>query len=75
MEAILLRITDYGHPERAFLQKPETFVLVQTNWAEFLEGIWVIFGTISTFGHCESLAHGKMYLVILPTKNLDITPE
>ena len=28
--------TDYGHPERAFFQKIETFGLGQTNWAENL---------------------------------------
>ena len=28
--------TDYGHPERAFCQKFETFGLGQTNWAEIL---------------------------------------
>ena len=41
--------TDYGHPERAFFQKFETFGLGQTNWAEILWGIWGISGqTIST---------------------------
>ena len=30
------KITDYGHPERAFFQKLETFGLGQTNWAEIL---------------------------------------
>ena len=28
--------TDYGHPDRAFFQKFETFGLGQTNWAEVL---------------------------------------
>ena len=28
--------TDYGHPERAFFRKFETFGLGQTNWAENL---------------------------------------
>jgi len=28
--------TDYGHPDRAFFQKFETFGLGQTNWAEIL---------------------------------------
>ena len=28
--------TDYGHPERAFFQKFETFGLGQTKWAEIL---------------------------------------
>ena len=27
---------EYGHPERAFFQKLETFGLGQTNWAEIL---------------------------------------
>ena len=41
--------TDYGHPERAFFQKLETFGLGQTNWAEILRGIWDIScQTIST---------------------------
>ena len=41
--------TDYGHPERAFFQKLETFGLGHTNWAEILWGIWGISGqTIST---------------------------
>jgi hypothetical protein len=41
--------TDYGHPERAFFQKFETFGLGQTNWAEILWGILGISGqTIST---------------------------
>ena len=30
------RTTDYGHPERAFFQKSETFGLGQTNWTEIL---------------------------------------
>ena len=34
--------TDYGHPERAFFQKLETFGLGQTIWAEILWGIWGI---------------------------------
>ena len=36
--------TDYGHLERAFFQKLETFGLGQTNWAEILWGIWGISG-------------------------------
>ena len=32
----LVKNTDYGHPERAFFQKLETFGLGQTNWAETL---------------------------------------
>ena len=45
----LLDVTDYGHPERAFFQKLETFGLGQTNWAESLWGILGISGqTIST---------------------------
>ena len=32
----LTKITDYGHPDRAFFQKFETFGLGQTNWAEIL---------------------------------------
>ena len=30
----IVETTDYGHPERAFFQKCETFGLGQTNWAE-----------------------------------------
>ena len=30
----ILSSTDYGHPERTFFQKFETFGLGQTNWAE-----------------------------------------
>ena len=46
----LIHTTDYGHPDRAFFQKFETFGLGQTNWAEILWGIWGISGqTISTF--------------------------
>ena len=42
-------VTDYGHPDRAFFQKFETFGLGQTNWADILWGIWGISGqTIST---------------------------
>ena len=45
----LNRYTEYGHPERAFFQKSETFGLGQTNWAEILWGIWGISGqTVST---------------------------
>ena len=45
----LIPTTDYGHPDRAFFQKFETFGLGQTNWAEILWGIWGISGqTIST---------------------------
>ena len=41
--------TDYGHPERAFFQKLETFGLGQTNWVEILRNVWVISGqTIRT---------------------------
>ena len=36
--------TDYGHPERVFFQKFETFGLGQKNWAEILWGIWDITG-------------------------------
>ena len=36
--------TEYGHPERAFFRKPQTFGLGQTNWAENFGGIWGIFG-------------------------------
>ena len=40
---------DYGHSERAFFQKLETFGFGQTNWAEIFWGIWGIFDqTIST---------------------------
>ena len=46
---LCLRATDYGHPERAFFQKFETFGLGQTNWVEILGGLWGISGqTIST---------------------------
>jgi hypothetical protein len=34
--SVLLKHTDYGHPDRAFFQKFETFGLGQTNWAESL---------------------------------------
>ena len=45
----MITTMDYGHPEKAFFQKFETFVLGQTNWAEILGGIWAISGqTIST---------------------------
>jgi len=40
---------DYGHPERAFFQKLETFGLGQTNWAEILWGIWGISGQTISF--------------------------
>ena len=41
--------TEYGHPERAFFEKFETFGLGQTNWAEILWGILSISGqTVST---------------------------
>jgi hypothetical protein len=39
-EWLTAKTTDYGHPERAFFQKLETFGLGQTNWAEILGGIW-----------------------------------
>ena len=46
---LMIIITDYGHPERAFFQKFETFGLGHTNWAEILRGILGISGqTIST---------------------------
>jgi hypothetical protein len=32
---------DYGHPERAFFQKLESFGLEQTNWAEIFEAIGI----------------------------------
>ena len=49
VKAPMGQCTDYGHPERAFFQKFETFGLGQTNWAEILWGIWGISGqTIST---------------------------
>ena len=41
---IVVAETDYGHPERAFFRKPQTFGLGQTNWAEKYWGIWGIFG-------------------------------
>ena len=34
--------TDYGHSDRAFFQKFETFGLRQTKWAEILGGILAI---------------------------------
>ena len=36
IKLIIMRITDNGHPERAFFQKFETFGLGQTIWAEIL---------------------------------------
>ena len=46
----MTQYTDYGHPDRVFFQKFETFGLGHTNWAEILWGIWDICGqTISTF--------------------------
>jgi hypothetical protein len=45
----VIHCIDYGHPERAFFQKLETFGLGQTHWAEILCGIWGISGqNIST---------------------------
>ena len=35
LNLFIILITDYGHPERAFFQKFETFGLGQTNGAEF----------------------------------------
>ena len=40
----IIKNTDYGHPDRAFFWKSETFGLGQTNWAENIGGIWGIFG-------------------------------
>ena len=43
------KFTDYGHPERPFFQKLETFGLGQTNWGEFYKAFGGISGqTIST---------------------------
>ena len=33
----VLMVMDYGHPERPFCQKYETFGLGHTNWAEIYE--------------------------------------
>ena len=61
--------TDYGHPERAFFQRFETFGLGQTNWAEIFWDIGVFSAKLQAlFWHFESLLHGKMYLVLFPTK-------
>ena len=39
---------DYGHPDRAFFGKSQTFGLGQPNWTENFGGIWGTFGrTIS----------------------------
>ena len=56
------RITDYGQPERAFFQKPQTFRLGQTNW---VDKFWGIFGqTISIhFGIVSPLS---MFSIIQP---------
>ena len=36
MSILSYKSTDYGHPDRAFFQKLETFGLGQINWAEIL---------------------------------------
>jgi hypothetical protein len=42
--------TDYGHLERPFFQKSQTFGLGLTNWAEKFWGIWGIFGRFWYYG-------------------------
>ena len=45
----IVKPTDYGHAERAFFRKSQTFWLGQTNWAVNFGAIWGIFDqTIST---------------------------
>ena len=55
----MVTIRDYG--------KFETFGLGQTNWVEAF-GVFLP-KLLALFWHCESLVHGKMYLVSLSTKN------
>ena len=40
----IVKPTDYGHAERAFLRKFQTYGLGQVNWAEIFWSIWGIFG-------------------------------
>jgi hypothetical protein len=57
-------------PRERFFQKSETFGLRQTNLVEFFEAFGIFSAKLSSlFWHCESLVHGKMYLVLFPTKN------
>ena len=67
--------TDYGHPERAFIQKSRTFGLGQTFWADFFRGIWGIFGwIISThfgmFSIIQPLFQKKLSLYIIHIPNI-----
>ena len=58
---LTVKITDNGHPERAFFQKFETFGLGQTNGLKFWGAFWVFPAKLlALFWHCESLVHGKV---------------
>ena len=64
-DTIIIRVTDYGHPERAFFRKSQTFGLGQTNWADKFWGIWGISGqTIST--HFSTVSPLYMFSIIQP---------
>ena len=60
--------TDFGHPDRAFFPKSQTFGLGQTNWAKNFRnfgGIWGIFGqTINT--HFGTVSPLSMFSIIQP---------
>ena len=59
--------TGYGHPERVFFRKSQTFGLGQTNWAENFGDIWGIFGRFGTVGSL-SMFSIKQSLFLQKTK-------
>ena len=73
--------TNYGHPERAFFQKFQTFGLGQTNWADLFEAFREYqhyFGTVSalSMGKCIWFIQLQNTMVFRSkTCNFQITPK
>ena len=64
------RTMDTGHPERAFFKNPKLLGLGWQIGLKFYEAYGVFLAKLlALFWHCESIVHGKVYLVLFPTKS------
>ena len=61
-------ITEYGHPERVFFRKSQTFGLRQINWAEMFGSLWVFLAKLK-HPHWH-LVHRFEYLIVFSAKKL-----
>ena len=63
--------TDYGHPERAFFRKSQTFGLGQTNWAKLSALILVhTLGPLSIFSINQPLILQKKLSLYIHIPNI-----